>query len=228
MDGYRVDAARHVEKQFWPEFGQAAKGPFLLGEVNVEASRTEYLASYQDVLPGLLNFATHDVLSGVFHSFLPMTALKANLDLQRSSFSDLSLTTSFVDSHDVQRFMHRTKDADTLKSALALVLFGDGIPVVYAGTELAFEGGSDPLNRESMWPKIDSEPEKQGIHRFIKRSLDVRKGLATQGVIQSHLSVDKMVDSRTYAFARGAASQLVVVITNQVVICDVEFVSNSN
>ena len=27
-----------------------------------------------------------------------------------------------------------------------------GIPIIYYGTEQAFHGGGDPLNRESLWP----------------------------------------------------------------------------
>ena len=62
-----------------------------------------------------------------------MLYLPYNLAKQRVAFKDIGLTSPFVDNHDSPRFLHRTADIHKLQSALAVVLFGEGIPIVYSG-----------------------------------------------------------------------------------------------
>lgn len=43
FDGYRIDTARHIKKDFWPQFQDSA-GTFVLGEVAGDETRTEFHA----------------------------------------------------------------------------------------------------------------------------------------------------------------------------------------
>ena len=52
FDGYRIDTARHIQKDFWPNFQKFA-GTFVLGEVVGDETRVEYDASYQEVMDGV-------------------------------------------------------------------------------------------------------------------------------------------------------------------------------
>ena len=65
FDGYRIDTARHVEKDFWPDFQKFA-GTFVLGEVAGDETRVEYDASYQEVMDGILSFPTYYSIKRVF------------------------------------------------------------------------------------------------------------------------------------------------------------------
>ena len=43
---------------------------------------------------------------------------------------------------------------------------GDWIPIIYYGTEQGFNGGSDPSNRESLWPYMSTE---HPLYKFIQK-----------------------------------------------------------
>ncbi len=107
-----------------------------------------------------------------------------------------------------------------------------------SGTELGFNGGKDPQNRESLWPAIDKNPQDHQLYKFIRRSLQVitcpnarnapdaieelslyeyqvRRDLSNRFVIPKQPAVEKLTDERTYAFTRGEGSQLIVAVSNQ-------------
>ena len=44
-----------------------------------------------------------------------------------------------------------TSDYSQAKNVLSFVFLADGIPIVYAGQEQHYSGGSDPANREATW-----------------------------------------------------------------------------
>jgi alpha-amylase len=53
VDGLRIDTAKHVEKDFWPGFVNAA-GVYGVGEV--WHGDPAYTCPYQDYIPGLVNY----------------------------------------------------------------------------------------------------------------------------------------------------------------------------
>ena len=126
-------------------------------------------------MDGILNFPTYYSLRRVFSEGYPMDYLYKNLLEQRKYYKNLKLTGTFVDNHDQPRFLNLTNyDLGKLKNSIAFMLFGDGIPFIYAGTELEFSGGSDPYNRESMWPHFNERGE---IFKFISKTLQFRKNV---------------------------------------------------
>lgn len=54
IDGLRIDSVMEVNTDFWASF-QAAAGVYSLGEVYME--RSDFVASYQNYLPGVFNYA---------------------------------------------------------------------------------------------------------------------------------------------------------------------------
>lgn len=44
-----------------------------------------------------------------------------------------------------------TEDMSLAKNAAAFTVMADGIPIIYAGQEQHYDGGSDPANREAVW-----------------------------------------------------------------------------
>lgn len=53
VDGLRIDTVKHVEKEFWPGFVEAA-GVYAVGEVF--QGDPAYTCAYQEYVPGVLNF----------------------------------------------------------------------------------------------------------------------------------------------------------------------------
>lgn len=181
----------------------------MAAEVAGEEDRVEYIASYQDVLDGILNFPMYYSLRRVFSEDKPCTYLQANIERQRQAFRELAWTANFVDNHDFNRFLNLTYDYEKLKSALAFILFWEGVPIIYAGTELGFSGGQDPDNRESMWPYFDEAAE---LYQFIKTSLLARKSILP--LIINTPANDLYVDDTTYIYHRGLEFNVVVAISS--------------
>ncbi len=75
---------------------------------------------------------------------------------------------------------------------------------MYYGTEQAFSGGNDPLNRESLSPNFN--PNAQ-LYLFIQKATAIRRHSNVS--LESQLEV--LVTDSAYAFSRGA---VVVIVTN--------------
>jgi alpha-amylase len=80
-----------------------------------------------------------------------MTILKRDYDSVLQSCQDVTLLGTFTENHDQPRLANYTSDLSLLKNALAFALLGDGIPIVYYGSEQQFAGMTDPFNREALW-----------------------------------------------------------------------------
>ena len=61
---------------------------------------------------------------------------------------------------------------------------GDWIPIVYYGTEQGFNGGSDPNNRESLWPHMSTE---HPLYKFIQKLAQFRKSLGKEWLQQKQV-----------------------------------------
>ena len=132
-------------------------------------TRVEYDANYEVVMDGVLNFPTYYSLKRFFAEGFTLTYLKESIAEQRKYFKNLKLTGTFIDNHDTMRFLNTAKmDFSKLLNALAFIFFGDGIPILYAGTEHEFIGGeSFDSNRK----------ERRATFEFIKKSLVLRKSV---------------------------------------------------
>lgn len=53
VDGLRIDTARHVQKDFWRDYNDAA-GVYCVGEVF--QGDPDYTCGYQEVIDGVLNY----------------------------------------------------------------------------------------------------------------------------------------------------------------------------
>ena len=186
---------------------QEFAGTFVLGEVAGDDTRVEYDGSYQEVMDGVLNFPTYYSLKRVFTEGFPMTYLKENLEEQRKFFKDLKLTGTFIDNHDTMRFLNTANmDVASLKNSLAFIFFGDGIPIIYAGTEHGFIGGEEfDSNRESTWPPFQ---ERSEIFDFIKKSLALRKSVLN-AVVGGEMT-DCYVDENYYILKKQIGNDTII------------------
>jgi len=200
IDGYRLDTVKHVSKDFWKDFSQAIKKDYpdfyLMGEV--WSGGIGYVAGYQNTgLDGLVDFPMYYRISETFKDFRPATALADAIN-SSGAYADRSLMATFIDNHDVPRYvdqLYKFKD-EKLKQALTFMMTYTGIPLMYYGTEIGMEGGADPSNRQDMdWAA------KSGITGFVKQLAAIRKSnkALTEGDIKV-LSADRsfISYSRTY------------------------------
>ena len=153
IDGFRLDTVKHVQKEYLKAFAEAIKkehpGFYLIGEIF--DSRAPFIESYSETgIDGFLDFPMYYGINNSIARDEGSIGLWNAVNAGRS-YSNRQLMGTFLDNHDVQRFIHRLDDPIAkLKQALAVVMTYTGIPIVYYGTEVALPGGNDPDNRRDM------------------------------------------------------------------------------
>jgi len=164
VDAFRVDTAFYVPPEFFDDFlrSRDARAPgieqvaaatgrrqfHVFGEgfgidrpfADTQARRIEsYMtgAEGRPVLPGMLNFPLYGALGDVLARGAPTTQLGHRIERMTSLHARAHLMPTFVDNHDVDRFL-AGGSPQALRQALLAIFTLPGIPVVYYGTEQGF------------------------------------------------------------------------------------------
>ncbi|MCX6894643.1 MAG: alpha-amylase family glycosyl hydrolase, partial [Verrucomicrobia bacterium] len=171
FDGYRIDTVKHVEMGFWqywcPQVHDfaATNGNtnfFLFGEVADGSdgkcgSYTGTQGGGAFKLDSVVDYPLYYKIPSVFGTATGNTkqiedrygGIAGNYD----PAAQMSLVT-FLDNHDQARFLssgNANNNTNRLAVALAFLMTARGIPCVYYGTEQAFNGATDPNDREDMF-----------------------------------------------------------------------------
>ncbi len=173
VDGYRVDTAFYVPQEFFDDFlhsddpehpgilrTAAATGRqqfHLFGEGfgidrAYEDSQARKIDSYmgqhqgRQLLPGMINFPLYGTLADVFARGRPTAELGYRIRSMMQVHAAPHLMPSFVDNHDVDRFLAGGSEAG-LRQALLAMLTLPGIPTIYYGTEQALTGQRSAMFR---------------------------------------------------------------------------------
>ncbi|GAB2627889.1 alpha-amylase family glycosyl hydrolase [Novilysobacter erysipheiresistens] len=162
VDAFRVDTAFHVPAGFFPDFLHAddADAPGM-ARVAQATGRDDFLSfgegfgadkpfddtqarkldAYMRVpggLPSMINFPLYGTLGDVFARGRPTAELGHRITSMTTLHADPHRMPSFIDNHDVDRFL-AGGDTAGLKQALLAMLTLPGIPVIYYGTEQGFD-----------------------------------------------------------------------------------------
>jgi alpha-amylase len=215
VDGFRLDTARHLPKDFLREWSSAVKREFprfwIIGEVF--SSDYRYQADYlQSGLDAVTDFQTYDGIR---------MGLARNGDLSRLSWTpplaaswlprpDARLT--FIDNHDVPRFIGPSDpDPDTvarLEQAIVYLFTMPGTPALYYGTEVGLSGGQDPSNRKPMpW----QEPPHPEVRSLVARAASLR---AATPALRGGGYVELRAEQSLYAYARTLGGDAILVALN--------------
>ncbi|WP_064741781.1 pullulanase-type alpha-1,6-glucosidase [Hamadaea tsunoensis] len=174
VDGFRIDTAKSVDMQFWPQFTRgittyaAAHGKpnfFMFGEVYTSDATKTSAYVRQGKLPATLDFpfqaaAQSFVTNGNAQALSDMYASDA---LYASGNTDANALPTFLGNHDMGRvggFIEKSGvDASTYldrdKLAHELMFLTRGQPVVYSGDEQGFTGpGGDKDARQDMFASL--------------------------------------------------------------------------
>ncbi|CAG2256694.1 AMY [Mytilus edulis] len=199
IDGYRIDTVTEVAKDFWSEF-QVAAGVFCLGEAS--SGNITYTAEYQGPLNSILNYPLYYTMKRVFTGNQSMKTLTTTVDQEIMKFEDITVLGNFIDNHDVQRFFSISPNITMLMNNLAYVLLSQGIPIIYYGTEQAFNGRNDPENREALWPHYNKR------QRYLRRRSDLD--------FSSDQQTEVYASDDYFILSRGDKHQVLIFITNKI------------
>jgi glycosidase len=173
-DGFRVDTVKHVEADFWYEFLAAMRlhaeaigrrDFFIFGEVFAFDDESCARYTWTDSLgrrgfDAVLNFSLSGSIRNAFAEDRGVADLARsirNLSLYDSAARGRLFT--FVDNHDIPRFLHLAGgDTKRIERALTLLFALEGIPILYYGTEQGFRGGAgDGENRAPMFVRASAD-----------------------------------------------------------------------
>jgi len=205
FDGLRIDTVKHVEKDFWPGF-VAASGVFAMGEVY--SGDPAYVGPYQNYMQSVVNFPMYYSIQQAYARRGSMQELVDQHNRVGANFARPELLGTFLDNHDVARFLNVNSDWTALKNALAYTLLARGIPILYGGTEQAYGGGNDPANREDLWRS--GYATTGDLYTWIAKALAAKKAV---GGLGANDHVHLYVTRSAYAWSR-AGGKLVVLTTN--------------
>ena len=161
VDGFRIDAIKHLNWGWQYSLANSIHtygDSFLLGEwYQSGTSDPLYRDSYKfSNKSGIsqLDFPLNTAIRNVFGSNAAFSQLDSVVATEAGHFTwDEDLVT-FVDNHDMTRFLSLNNNQTRLHQAMAFILTARGIPCIYYGTEQYLfnntGGGGDPYNRPMM------------------------------------------------------------------------------
>ncbi|MEZ0469652.1 alpha-amylase family glycosyl hydrolase [Luteimonas salinilitoris] len=199
VDAFRVDTAFHVPADFFPDFLHAdeAGAPGVMrvaratgredflsfgegfgADKPFDDTRARKLDAYMRVpggLPSMIDFPLYGTLGDVFARGRPTSELRHRIESMMALHDDPWRMPSFIDNHDVDRFLAGAGEP-ALRQALLAMLTLPGIPVIYYGTEQGFtgqraamfaggygSGGRDRFDREAP------------LYRYLQRAIALRR-----------------------------------------------------
>ncbi len=130
----------------------------------------------QPLLPGMLNFPLYGSLGDVFARGRPTAELGHRIARTMQLHARPHLMATFVDNHDVDRFLAGGSEAG-LKQALLALMTLPGIPVIYYGTEQGFK-----QPRAAMFAAgyasggRDRYDTAAPLYRYIAETVQLRRG----------------------------------------------------
>lgn len=214
VDGIRLDAVKHISRDFWSKFVPEVKEKsgkedlFVMGEAF--HGDPNVVASYQKAgIDFLFDLPLYYTMKETFGQGQSMKRLAERLS-QDGLYPDPGKLVTVLDNHDLPRFLHTANKGvpgegdKRLTQALAFQMTVRGVPSVYYGTEAGFSGGDDPHNREMM--DFDARPDLKG---FMQKMTHLRN---SSEALQHGAQREMWVDDGVYAFSRATDSEEVIAV----------------
>ena len=219
VDGIRVDAVKHMTAGWQKSFADTAlnhKDTTLFGEW--------YLGGQSDPLYAdnvrfantsgisVLDFYMNIAMRGAFGSGGSMTALDAAVTKTGQDYKYKENLITFIDNHDMSRFLTLNNNNSQLHQALAFMLTLRGTPCVYYGTEQYLHndtsGGGDPWNR----PMMPGFSETTTAYQVIKKLSALRQ---TNPAVAWGTHQQRWINNDVYIYERKFNNDVVLVAINK-------------
>jgi glycosidase len=161
VDAFRIDAPKHITWGWLYSMDNAIYNnapSFVFGEWFQNGTGDAlYHDSYKFANHSgmsLLDFPMNSAIRDVFASNNSFSEIDSTLSGENSNFTWANDLVTFVDNHDMPRFLSVNNSTNRLHEALAFQLTCRGVPTIYYGDEQYLHndtgGGGDPYNRPMM------------------------------------------------------------------------------
>lgn len=177
VDGIRMDAVKHMTPGWQTSFADtvlAHKDTTLFGEWYLgslsDPSYAENVRFANTSGISVLDFSMNIAMRNAFAYGGSMTALDAAVSKTGADYKYKENLVTFLDNHDMARFLTANNSNSLLQQALAFMLTLRGTPCIYYGTEQYLHndtgGGGDPYNRPMMSSFGESTTAFQEIQKL--------------------------------------------------------------
>ena len=220
VDGYRLDYAIGPTPDFWADFRKTTRERrpdcWTFGEV-VEPSDRQL--QFEGALDGCLDFILLEGFRQAF-AFEKWTArrLAAFLDRHEAYFPATFARPSFLDNHDMNRFLWAARgDKRRLKLAALCQFTLAGQPVIYYGTEVGLSQNKDVrqgdwgLPEESRLPMLWGEAQDAALLDFYRRLIALR---LQEPALYAGVRRNIAVDDHILAYARELEDRSLAIALN--------------
>jgi hypothetical protein len=219
VDGIRVDAVKHMPsgwQKSWADTIYNNKDVFMFGEW--------YSSSVNDPLYGdsvnyanrtgisLLDFPLNKAIRDTFASNSSMQTLwdtQAKID---TDFKYKENLVTFIDNHDMSRFLTANNNNNRLHEALSFILTSRGTPCIFYGTEQYLHndtsGGTDPYNR----PQMTNWSTTTTAYNLIKKLSSLR---TSNYAVQMGSTAQRWINSDVLIYERQFYNDVVLVAINK-------------
>ena len=162
VDGFRIDAIKHLTWGWQYSLANSIYtygDSFLFGEwFQNGTSDPLYHDSYKFANKSGISMLDFPLNTAIRSVFGPSSAAFSTIDTvisqENSNFTWKEDLVTFIDNHDMARFLSINNNNNRLHQAMSFVLTSRGIPCIYYGTEQYLhndtDGGTDPYNRNMM------------------------------------------------------------------------------
>ena len=243
VDGFRVDTAFYVEPEYFTDFLHADDKQFpgiarvaaatgrqdfhVFGEgfatdrayEDSQARRIERYArgtNGEPLLPAMINFPLHGTALDVFAKGRPPAELAARIDSMMKVHASPHLMPTFLDNHDVDRFLAGGTEAG-LKQGLLLLMTLPGIPTIYYGTEQGYTAPRAAMFAEGFGSgDRDRFDTAAPLYRYLQRATGLRRShrLFSRGIPTTLTANAATPGALAYRMDHEGASALVVFNTS--------------
>ncbi|PQE07506.1 Acid alpha-amylase protein [Rutstroemia sp. NJR-2017a BBW] len=231
VDGLRVDTVRHVEKSFWPLFNNAAGVYCFMMAMWIISAITRItwtvyfhmLREYFHANVPMMSIHKQVRYFQLVQFFTNSAATSKNLigqfQAQSKKCRDTTLLGSFTENHDLPRFGNLTSDLALAKNIVTYTMLTDGIPIicsqisVYQGQEQHFHGGTDPYDREPLWPTNYNTTSP--LYVLVKQLNAIRSlAIARSNTYSTTQTKVVYADDHNIAFQKGDSKSMVLMVLN--------------
>jgi glycosidase len=235
IDGIRQDTVQYLPRFFIRDLNVALDRQYpsmwMVGEAwNEDPIHTSFFIGGREGWDGIdtqmdavFDFPAWDVSRNVFTGKRPASDLRFILRAD-ALYPDPSRLVTMANNHDTRRFM--SLPGATLEGAmlhLAYIVTIRGTPQLYAGEEIAMEGGDDPDNRRDFpggfagdarnaFEKSGRNAAEQRMYEWTRDLLRLRRGHTP---LRRGAQLDLHFDDDSYVYARRDTSETVVVVLNR-------------
>jgi glycosidase len=238
VDAIRIDAARHVQKHFWPIFKLFGKG--LHPEVTVVGEvwdrSPSVVAPYQAYhgFDSMFDYPLYEAIVDVFardQGFGRLARPELSDDEPRGvlnedcAYRNPCHLVTFVGNHDNPRFfdlaggnVDQPGATARMKLALCFLFATRGIPQLYYGDELRMGGGPHRDNRRDMpWSLVDEQPARSedetaaDMRRVVQKLVQLRR---FSKALRYGMLTTLYLTPTCYAFARTFLDDIRIVVLN--------------